>query len=189
MFVLRIPLIMLQYPPLSVRTFPAPSLRELARLQASLRECGPDLMISPSQRKLTAPSPRGRGEWRDVADTSERCPYIPGPTSTVGDDPGPPADQVIPSPRSVRLYHGRYRNAVGGNIFPPYECEDFLSTSFPGKKLKKSCFFRKSPFTFGDTYGIIKRLAMCRTISLCPLLSCGRKLYEQYTTRPYLAPG
>ena len=64
MFVFRIPLIMLQYPPLSVRTFPAPSLRELARLQASLRECGRYLMNSPSQRKLTAPSTRGPGARR-----------------------------------------------------------------------------------------------------------------------------
>ena len=60
---------------------------------------------------------------------------------------------------------------------------------FPVEKLNFSCFFRKFPFTFGDTYGIIKRLAMSQTIFLCPLLSCGRKLYEQYTTRPYLAFG
>ena len=35
---------------------------------------------------------------------------------------------------------------------------------------------------------MIVELAVTIDLS-CPLLSCGRKLYEQYTTRPYLAPG
>ena len=73
MFVLRIPLIMLQYPPLSVRTFPAPSLRELARLQASLREClfGHGTAL-PQSAPLTAPSPRGPGARRMAG----RCGHL-----------------------------------------------------------------------------------------------------------------
>jgi len=99
-------------------------------------------------------------------------------------------------PQQDRTERGGHRKAAGGLKTLPYDgisrsrtAPTGVMASFPVKKLKFSCFFRKSPFTFGDTYGIIKRLAMCRTIFLCPLLSCGRKLYEQYTTRPYLAFG